>query len=166
LGEPRLEGAITSDICGKKDSHAVRLDKEAADSIKKARLHRKVATSIFFESNGGQTRIEATVPGIRLAVAEADLDIGNVETVLESLTLTADPPRTCWRFLNDTTSLVRLAQQTALRASALKYREMGDVTSLRSALPKCSSVQAPDCPFVRTAMYFGPNSAGTTGRNG
>ena len=65
LGEPRLEGAITTDICGKKDSHAVRLDKEAADSIKKARLHRKVATSIFFESNGGQTRIEATVPEIR-----------------------------------------------------------------------------------------------------
>jgi hypothetical protein len=86
LGEPRLEGAITTDICGKKDSHAVRLDKEAVDSIKKARLHRKVATTIFFESNGGQTRVEATVPEIRLAVAEEDLDIGNVETVLESLT--------------------------------------------------------------------------------
>ena len=66
LGEPRLEGAITTDICGKKDSHAVRLDKEAVDSIKKARLHRKVATTIFFESNGGQTRVEATVPEIRL----------------------------------------------------------------------------------------------------
>ena len=86
LGEPRLEGAITTDICGKKDSHAIRLDKEAVDSIKKARLHRKVATTILFESNGGQTRVEATVPEIRLAVAEPDFDIGNVETVLESLT--------------------------------------------------------------------------------
>lgn len=86
MGEPRLEGAITTDICGKRDSHAIRLDKEAVDSIKKARLHRKVATTIFFESNGGQTRVEATVPEIRLAVAEADIDIGNVETVLESLT--------------------------------------------------------------------------------
>ncbi len=86
LGEPRLEGAITTDICGKKDSHATRLDKEAVESIQKARLHRKVATTIFFESNGGQTRIEATVPEIRLAVAEPSLDIGNVETVLESLT--------------------------------------------------------------------------------
>jgi hypothetical protein len=86
LGEPRLEGAITTDICGKKDSHAIRLDKEAVDSIKKARLHRKVATTIFFESNGGQTRVEATVPEIRLAVAEPGLDIGNIETVLESLT--------------------------------------------------------------------------------
>ena len=86
VGESRLEGAITTDICGKKESHAIRLDKEAVDSIKKARLHRKVATAIFFESNGGQTRVEATVPEIRLAVAEPDLDIGNVETVLESLT--------------------------------------------------------------------------------
>lgn len=86
LGEPRLEGAITTDICGKKDSHAIRLDKEAVESIQKARLHRKVATTIFFESNGGQTRVEATVPEIRLAVAEPSLDIGNVETVLESLT--------------------------------------------------------------------------------
>ena len=41
LGAPRLEGAITTDICGKKDSHAIRLDKEAVDSIKKGRLHRK-----------------------------------------------------------------------------------------------------------------------------
>jgi hypothetical protein len=86
LGAPRLEGAITTDICGKKDSHAIRLDKDAVESIKKGRLHRKVATTILFESNGGQTRVEATVPEIRLAVAEPDFDIGNVETVLESLT--------------------------------------------------------------------------------
>jgi predicted AAA+ superfamily ATPase len=56
LGETRLEGAVTTDICGKKDSWAVRLDKEAEDAIKKARLHRKVATVIFFESNGGQAK--------------------------------------------------------------------------------------------------------------
>jgi hypothetical protein len=45
-----------------------------------------VATTIFLESNGGQARVEATLPEIRLAVAEEGLDIGNVETVLESLT--------------------------------------------------------------------------------
>src|SRR3984893_10647121 len=86
LGEPRLEGAITTDICGKKDSHAIRLDTEAVESIKKARLHRKVATTIFFESNGGMTRAEATSPEIRLAVAEPEIDIGHEETVLEALT--------------------------------------------------------------------------------
>lgn len=86
LGEDRLEGAVTTDIIGKGDSHAVQMDKEANSAIKRARLHRKVATSIFFESNGGQTHgTDATLPEIRLAVAEPDLDIGNVETVLESL---------------------------------------------------------------------------------
>jgi hypothetical protein len=86
LGEHRLEAAVTTDICGKKDSHAVRLDNEAVDAIKKLRLDRKVATTIFFESNGGMARAEATAPEIRLAVAEPDLDIGHVETVLDSLT--------------------------------------------------------------------------------
>ncbi len=85
LGEPRLEGAVTTDICGKRDSHAQRLDREADEAIKKGRLHTKVATAIFFESNGGMARHEATVPEIRLAVGEPELDIGNVETVLEAL---------------------------------------------------------------------------------
>lgn len=86
LGEHRLEAAVTTDICGKKDAHAVRLDNEAVEAIRKARLHRKVATTIFFESNGGMTRTEATIPEIRMAVAEPDIDIGHVETVLEALT--------------------------------------------------------------------------------
>ena len=85
LGEHRLEGAITTDIAGKDHAHAVRLDKEATTEVKRARLHRKVATSIFFESNGGQQRGEATLPEIRLSVAEPSLDIGNVEQCLESL---------------------------------------------------------------------------------
>lgn len=85
LGETRLEGAVTTDIAGKPDSHATRLDSEAPETIRKAQLHRKVATVIFFESNGGQMRAEATVPEIRLGVAEPELDIGNVETALETL---------------------------------------------------------------------------------
>ena len=86
LGEQRLEGAITADICGAKSSHAIRLDAEAVDTIKKARLHRKVATTIFFESNGGQAKEgEASVPEIRLAVAAPGIDIGNIETATEAL---------------------------------------------------------------------------------
>ncbi|MER8395423.1 DUF499 domain-containing protein [Mesorhizobium sp. M1340] len=88
LGGAKLEGAVTTDICGKKDSHAFRLDKESVDTIRKARLHQKVATTIFFESNGGQAKAEATLPEIRLAVAEPDLDVGNVETALEALSTT------------------------------------------------------------------------------
>lgn len=85
LGESKLEGAVTTDICGKDDSHSLVMDKEAVQSVKKSRLHRKVATSIFFESNGGMMKSEATLSEIRLAVAEPGLDIGNVETVLETL---------------------------------------------------------------------------------
>lgn len=88
LGGPRLEGAVTTDICGKADSHAVRLDNEAADTVKKARLHRKIATTIFFESNGGQLKTEATLPEIRLAVAEPELEMGHIETALETLSST------------------------------------------------------------------------------
>lgn len=86
LGGAQLEGAVTTDICGSKGSHSIRLDKEAVDTIRKARLHQKVSTVIFFESNGGQTKAEATLTEIRLAVAEPDLDIGNIETALETLT--------------------------------------------------------------------------------
>lgn len=86
LGETKLEGAVTTDICGKRDSHATRLDAEAQDTIKQARLHRKAMAAIFFESNGGQAKADATVPEIRFAVAEPGLDIGNVETALEALT--------------------------------------------------------------------------------
>jgi len=89
LGETKLEAAVTTDIAGKKDAHSVRLDAEAIDAIKKERLHRKVATTIFFESNGGQVGAEAqeaSVPEIRLAVGQPETDIGNIETVLEALT--------------------------------------------------------------------------------
>lgn len=88
LGGAKLEGAVTTDICGKKDSHAVRLDNEAIEAVRKARLHQKVATTIFFESNGGQAKAEATLPEIRLAVAEPELDVGNIETALEALATT------------------------------------------------------------------------------
>ena len=86
LGESKLEGAITTDICGNSESHAVRLDQEAEESLRKAHIHKKVATVVFFESNGGQSKHTATVPEIRLGVSDPDLDLGNVETALETLT--------------------------------------------------------------------------------
>lgn len=85
LGETRLEGAITTDICGKQESHAIRLDNAAVDAIKRSRLHRKIATAIFFESNGGQSQSIATAAEIRLDVADPNLDIANVATVIETI---------------------------------------------------------------------------------
>ena len=88
LGSDQLSIPVATDIVGKKDAHAVRMDREAIETIKKARLHQRVATAIFFESNGGQsqTRMEASVPEIRAAVGNADLNLADVETVLEGLT--------------------------------------------------------------------------------
>lgn len=87
LGERNLETAVTTDIAGSANAHAVRLDKESTEEIRNARLHLKVATVIFFESNGGQLKgKDATVPEIRLSVGELGLDIGNVETTLDALT--------------------------------------------------------------------------------
>ena len=89
LGETRLEGAVTTDIAGNKGAHAIRLDSEATDEIKKAKLHRRAASTIFFESNGGVTGAKAqlaSVPEIRLAICDPECEIGNVETVLDALT--------------------------------------------------------------------------------
>jgi hypothetical protein len=83
LGE-RMEEAVLADIAGE-EAWAFRLDDGAPDTIKRARLHQKVATAVFFESSGGQLRKEATLPEVRLAVGEPGLDIGNVESVLEDL---------------------------------------------------------------------------------
>lgn len=86
LGENKLEAAVTSDIAGKDESWATKLDTEAIDAVRKARLHKKCATTIFFESNGGQTAQGlATIPEIKLAVGDPDLDIGLVDGVMQSL---------------------------------------------------------------------------------
>jgi hypothetical protein len=45
LGSDGLEIPVTTDIAGKADAHAVRLDKEADESVKKGQLHQKVAAS-------------------------------------------------------------------------------------------------------------------------
>ncbi|MCC6650376.1 MAG: ATP-binding protein [Candidatus Eisenbacteria bacterium] len=85
LGEQRLEAAVTTDVAGRPEAHALRLDKEGTDAVRKARLHRKVATTIFFESNGGQQRGEATLPEVRLAVGEPGIDLASVDQCLEAL---------------------------------------------------------------------------------
>ena len=90
LGTDQLSVPVTTDIAGKKDTHAKKLDREATESIRKARLHQKVATVIFMESNGGQSqnKAEASLPEIRAAVGGPDINLADVETVLESLTST------------------------------------------------------------------------------
>jgi hypothetical protein len=87
LGSDQLIVPVTTDIAGRPESHAVKLDKEATDTIRKLRLHQNVAAAIFFESNGGQSqsKAEATVPEIRTAVGSPDVNLADIETALEAL---------------------------------------------------------------------------------
>jgi predicted AAA+ superfamily ATPase len=87
LGSDLLTVPVTTDIAGSSTAHAIRLDNDAAPAIKKAQLHQKVATVIFFESNGGQSqsRAEATLAEIKLAVGGPDSNLAEVDTVLEDL---------------------------------------------------------------------------------
>ena len=131
LGETRLEAAVTTDIVGKEHAHALRLDKEATPEVRKARLHRKVATTIFFESNGGQQRGEATLPEIRLATAEPNLDIGNVEQSLEALVDTCyflSAERTRYRFSFQPNLNKLLADRRAsVRSNATRDRVRAEI---------------------------------------
>jgi hypothetical protein len=87
LGSSELEIPVTTDIVGRADAHAARLDKEATETIRKAQLHRKIATTIFFESNGGmcQSKAEASLPEIRTGVSGPELNTADVDNVLEGL---------------------------------------------------------------------------------
>ena len=85
--DSRLETSMITDICGR-NAFAIRLDSDASDEIKHERLHQKVATVIFFESNGGVSgtaRANASEPEIRLAIGEPELNIEYIDTVLEAL---------------------------------------------------------------------------------
>ena len=74
LGADQLEAAVTTDISGSMSAHAMRLDKEATPAVKKARLHEKIATAVFFESNGGQASAVCTEPEVRIAVGQPDVE--------------------------------------------------------------------------------------------
>ncbi|HEX6984157.1 MAG TPA: DUF499 domain-containing protein, partial [Planctomycetaceae bacterium] len=80
LGSSDLEVPVTTDIAGKADAHALRLDKEAPEDVRRERLHRKAAATIFFESNGGMAaaKAEATLPEIRLGVGGPDVNLAHL----------------------------------------------------------------------------------------
>mgnify|MGYP007070580700 CR=1 FL=1 len=85
LGSNDLEGPVTTDIAGKSNAWAIRLDREAPETIKRLRLHQKVATSILFESNGGQAKHRASAPEVKAAVGGPDVLLPAVEQVLEEM---------------------------------------------------------------------------------
>lgn len=171
LGSDRLEVPVISDITGRHDSHATRLDKEATESIKKARLHLKAATAIFFESNGGQSqsRAEASVAEIKTAVGEPDTNLADVDHVLEQLIassfyLSGDKSR--YRFsLSPNLNQILVTRRAEVKADAIAKRvreetealfKEGQETFERRFSPTKSN-DVPDRPEL-TLVIMGPET--------
>lgn len=128
LGSDGLEIPVTTDIIGKSDAHAVRLDKEADDAVKQASLHRKVATTIFFESNGGmsQGKADATVPEIKTDVFGPDTNLADLDNVLEGLASTCfylNWDRNRYRFgLSPNLNQILVSRRGAVQPKAIDER--------------------------------------------
>ena len=82
LGDSRLVAAIEADIAGA-NSHAAALDADARDSLRD--IHRRVATTVLFESSGGQGDKSAHLPEVRFALGDAGVDTASIDTALASL---------------------------------------------------------------------------------
>jgi hypothetical protein len=82
LGESRLVAAIDSDVSGAQ-SHARSLDVDTKGAL--LNIHRRVATTILFESSGGQIDKVAHLPELRFALGEPEVDTTSVDTAAFSL---------------------------------------------------------------------------------
>jgi hypothetical protein len=83
LGESRLIAAIDTDIASEQ-AHSKALDADTKGPLRD--IHRRVGTTILFESSGGQTDKVAHLPELRFALGEPALDttsIDNAALVLE-----------------------------------------------------------------------------------
>jgi hypothetical protein len=82
LGESRLLAAIDTDIAGDR-SHARTLDADTTGVLRD--IHRRVGTTILFESSGGQVHKVAHLPELRFALGEPDVDTTSVDTAAGAL---------------------------------------------------------------------------------
>ena len=82
LGEPRLVSAIDADIAGT-HSHAQALDADTKGPLRN--IHTRVATTILFESSGGQVDKVAHLPELRFALGEPDVDTTSIDSAALAL---------------------------------------------------------------------------------
>ena len=82
LGEPKLEAAIGADISSD-HSHAKALDADTKGPLRD--IHRRVATTILFESSGGQVDKVAHLPEIRFALGEPEIDTTSIDNAAHAL---------------------------------------------------------------------------------
>ena len=82
LGESRLLAAIDSDISGAQ-AHARALDADTKGPLRN--IHRRVGTTILFESSGGQIDKVAHLPELRFALGEPEVDTTSVDNAAFAL---------------------------------------------------------------------------------
>jgi hypothetical protein len=82
LGESRLVPAIDTDIAGGQ-SHARALDADTTGPLRD--IHRRVGTTILFESSGGQIDKVAHLPELLFALGEPGLDTTSIDTAALAL---------------------------------------------------------------------------------
>lgn len=82
LGESRLLASMDADISGT-HSHARALDADTKGPLRN--IHRRVGTTILFESSGGQVEKIAHLPEIRFALGEPEVDTTSVDNAAFAL---------------------------------------------------------------------------------
>ena len=82
LGETRLDAAVQADLAGP-TAHARALDMDAKGPLRD--LHRRVGTTILFESSGGQVDKVAHLPELRFALGEPDVDTTTIDNAAGDL---------------------------------------------------------------------------------
>ncbi len=82
LGESRLLAAMDSDISGAQ-SHARALDADTKGPLRN--IHRRIGTTILFESSGGQIDKVAHLPELRFALGEPEIDTTSVDNAAFAL---------------------------------------------------------------------------------
>ena len=82
LGEARLGPAMDTDIAGAQ-AHSRALDADTTGALRD--IHRRLGTTVFFESSGGQMDKVAHLPELRFALCEPNLDTTSVDTAAFSL---------------------------------------------------------------------------------
>ncbi len=82
LGESRLVAALDADIAGAQ-AHARALDSDTKGVLKD--IHRRVGTTVLFESSGGQVDKVAHLPELRFALGEPEIDTTSVDTAAFAL---------------------------------------------------------------------------------
>ena len=82
LGEARLSTAIDADIAGAQ-AHARALDADSKAALRD--IHRRVGTTMLFESSGGQVDRVAHLPELRFALGEPSIETTSVDSAAMAL---------------------------------------------------------------------------------